>query len=196
MNVTFRKSMIAGAIAALFSAPLFAAGTGEYGPATDTGAQSSMQSGSGQLSSMTPQQLRDMQVFDASGQQIGEVSSVVQSRAQSDIQLVISPGGLMGGDQKKVAVPLDEVQMTGDRLMLSETRQELEARPEFSAQQYVELQPTDQPISDFAAFETEPSGSLYDTQPSPARGAPWSSDPTRIDPAEGETSGAPWIVPR
>lgn len=162
MNVTFRKSLMAGAIAALISTPTWAGG-GAYGEdpaAQQRSQQQSSQWGtggaaaSGQLQSMTPQELQGMQVIGANGEQLGEVEQVVQSRAESNIQLVVSTEGEMGfTEQKRVAVPLDEFQLSGDQLQLSATEQELQARPEFASEQFVALQPEDQPLSDFAAFE-------------------------------------------
>jgi len=200
MKATIRKSLIAGAITALVSVPVWAGDMGDQsgarGTTGSTGAYSSgTHSASSSLYSLTPQELRRMDVVDASGEDIGNVSSVVRSRDQENIQLVISSGFL--GSGKTVAVPLNEVSLMGDKIQLNASRADLEARPEFQQDQFVELQPSDQPISDFAAFEPLPGeGQSGDMSNQPGQGAPWSSDPTRTDPTDNETSGAPWIVPR
>jgi len=199
MKAAIRKSLIAGAITAMMSVPAWAGDMGDQsgarGATGSSGAYSSTQSASSSLYSLTPQELRRMDVVDASGEDIGNVSSVVRSRDQENIQLVISSGFL--GSGKTVAVPLDEVSLMGDKIQLNASRADLEGRPEYQQEQFVELQPADQPISDFAAFEPLPGeGQSGHMSNQPGQGAPWSSDPTRTDPTDNETSGAPWIVPR
>lgn len=167
MNASFRKSLLAGAIAALAASPVLAGG--EYGtertrPITQWGegstAGSPTAASGSQLHSMTPQELQGKQVVGANGEQLGEVASVVQSRAQNNIQLVVSTGGgMMGtGSEKQVAIPLNEFQVAGNELHLRATEQDLQARPEYSPQEFVALQPEDQPLSDFAAFEPMEGG--------------------------------------
>ena len=174
MNARFRKSLIAGAVAAMVGAPAWAAegdaqrspgttsgqsmeqGTTGSGAAGRSGPQSSTMDASNPLYSMTPQQLRRMDVVDATGEDIGRVQSVVRSRDQEDIQLVVSSGGFLGVGGREIAVPLNQATLIGDKLHLSASRAELESRPQYQSDQYVELQPADQPISDFAAFEPVP----------------------------------------
>jgi len=168
MNAKIRKSLMAGLIATVFTSPVWAAdaGTqsaptgqpqtmerGSTGATGSSGAQSGAQDTSNPLYSMTPQQLRRMDVVDATGEEIGSVQSVVRSRDQENIQLVIGAGGFLGVGGKEVAIPLNEVSLVGDKLHLSSSKAELESRPQYQQDQYVELQPADQPISDFAAFE-------------------------------------------
>jgi len=213
MNATFRKSLLAGAIAALVSSPTWAAGAAdkEYEQTPSAGEQTtqpdssrSMDSGAAPessspqagaaasttnpLYSMTPQQLSKMDVVDATGEDIGDVHKVVRGGEQDGIQVVISSGGVMGIGDKKVAVSLDDLQLIDDKLHLSSTKQELEAKPEYKADQYVELTPPDQPISEFAAFEPVPDKSA----PAPSRD-PMTPSPTPspADPAQGESSSPP-----
>ncbi len=167
MNTMFRKSLMAGAVAALFSVPAWAAGYGgQEGTSADaprtrpltqspgTAAQSGTEQ---QLYSMTPQQLENKQVYGATGEQIGEVTSVVRGQDQQ-IHLVVSSGGMMGVGGEEVAVSLDEFQWQDGKLHLNTTQEELQARTPYMADRYVELQPADQPISDFAAFEPMQEG--------------------------------------
>lgn len=157
MSARIRKSMMAGAIAALISAPVWAQGeAGSPGATGSPGAGMSSQSASSPLYSMTPQQLRRMEVVDATGENIGSVRSVVRSRDQENIQLVVSSGGFLGVGGKETTIPLDQVNLAGDKIQLSSTKAELEGQPEYQPEQYVELEPADQPISDFAAFEPTP----------------------------------------
>jgi hypothetical protein len=197
MNAMFRKSLIAGAIAALASSPTWAADTDadkaptpsatdqtlpgsqsmEPGAAPGTSAAQIGDATSNPLYSMTPQQLRKMDVVDATGKDIGGVHSVVHGRDKQDIQVIVSSGGRLGIGDKKVAVSLDELQLVDDKLHLSATKDELEARGEYVADQYVELEPKDQPISEFSAFESAPP----DASRSPAA-------PSTTDPAQGSSA--------
>lgn len=166
MNAGLRKSLVAGAIAALVSVPGWAAGeAGSTGAAGTSGAQMSSEQASNPLYSMTPQQLQDMDVVSATGEEIGSVSKVVSGRAQEGIQLVISSGGVAGVGGKEVAVPLNEASLQGDKIQVSSSKAELEAQPEYQAEQFVEVQPADQPISDFAAFEPLAPGQEGQQQP-------------------------------
>lgn len=186
MNAKLRKSLVAGAIAALISAPGWAAG--EADSATGSQAQTT-QGASSTLYSMTPQQLRRMEVVDATGEEIGNVRSVVQSSTEQEkIHVVISSGGFLGVGGKEVAVPLDEVTLMGDKLQLGSSKAELEAQPEYQSEQYVELQPADQPISDFAAFESEP-GQSGQQQPGQSI-EPGSSSPGTSSPGTYREGGA------
>lgn len=196
MNAMFRKSLIAGAIAALSSSPTWAAGdtdkayptpgagtqTMEPGAAPGTSAATTGDKASNPLYSMTPQQLRKMDVVDATGKEIGDVHSVVHGRGDQDIQVIVSSGGMLGIGDKKVAVSLDELQLVDDKLHISATKDELEARGEYVAEQYVELQPADQPISEFSAFEPTP-----DTARDPA--SPSTSDPAITPPMDSQQRG-------
>jgi len=187
MSAIFRKSLVAGAIAALISAPgwgqsaadpsttgqtpgqpseyqITPPGTLGAQPESQSGSQLGTQAGSqtgaqaalsGPLSSMTPAQLRTMSVVDQAGEEVGTVHSVVRNLSDQNIQLVISPAGSVPG-MKQVAIPLEEVNLMGEKLQLSSTRAEISARPEMQPAQVVELTPADQPISDFAAFEPVP----------------------------------------
>jgi len=171
MNAKIRKSLMAGLIATVFTSPVWAADAGSQssptgqpqsmersatGAAGSSASQSGAQDASNPLYSMTPQQLRRMDVVDATGEEIGSVQSVVRSRDEENIQLIVGAGGFLGVGGKEVAIPLNEVSLVGDKLHLSSSKAELEARPEYQKDQYVELQPADQPISDFAAFEPTP----------------------------------------
>ncbi len=161
MTTIFRKSLIAGAIAALISSPGWAAGTsaeagaqGGASPAAET--QAGTPAATNSLYSMTPQQLRRMDVVGAAGEEIGDVKQVVRGRDEEKIHVVINAGGFLGVGGKEIAVPLEDLTLVEDKLRLNATKEELQARPEYVEEQYVELQPSDQPISDFAAFEPTP----------------------------------------
>lgn len=162
MNRMFRKSLLAGAIAALAAAPVWAGGdAGKYesqSGSTYHKMERSEMGASSRVHSMTPSQLRGTDVVGPSGEEIGTVKAVVRSRQEGNIQAVISSGGVAGLGAKEVAVPLDSLRYRDGKLQTAVSESQLKARPEFRSEQYVELQPTDQPISEFSAFEADPRG--------------------------------------
>ena len=181
MNPTYRKSLLAGAIAVFVATPVWAGGEGDKThktPAAGTsqqmnqpgsstyGAGSAAGSASGaaatadsQVQSMTPRELEGKDVVGRGGEEIGSVKEVVRSRDERNIQVVISAGGVLGMGDKKVAVPLDQLTVQDGKLHISATEDELKAKPEYQSEKFVELEPTDRPISEFSAFETVPDES-------------------------------------
>jgi len=175
MNSIFRKSLLASAVAALAATPMWASadagkmqGKGEtsqqmHQPGDPTssrwGAGRSATGTSAAVHAMTPSQLRGTDVVGPGGQDIGKVKAVVRSRDEKNIQAVISAGGVLGMGDKEIAVPLDSLRYEGGKLHTASTEEQLKARPGYRAEKYVELEPRDQPISEFSAFETVPDES-------------------------------------
>lgn len=175
MSCLTRKSLLAVAVATLVAVPFGAAADSAYkeGQRQDqmrspTGTSGQVQPGAAtqtqrgatsQLQSMTPSQLRGTEVVGSNGEQIGSVKKVVQGRQDGNIHAVISSGGVMGVGDREVTVPLDRLSYEGGKLRMSATADELRASPAYRDEQYVEVQPMDQPISEFSAFETVPDRS-------------------------------------
>lgn len=158
MKPIFRKSLIAGAVAVFAASPAWAAGD-KAEKSTTTGAEQgattqSQTTAGAQIQNLTPRQLEGQDVIGQNGDEIGSVKDVVRSRDQGNIQVVISSGGVMGVGGKDVAVPLDQLSFRDGKLHLSATEDELKAKTEYQSEQFVELEPTDRPISEFSAFET------------------------------------------
>ncbi len=169
MNAMFRKSLLAGAVAALAATPMLAGAdagkTSHEGGATGhpTSQYGAPTAASASVQGLTPSQLRGTEVIGPSGEEVGTVKAVVRSRDEKNIQAVISAGGMMGMGDRKVAVPLNSLRYDGDKLRISATEEQLKARPEYQSEKFVELEPSDQPISEFSAFETVPdSGATWD----------------------------------
>jgi sporulation protein YlmC with PRC-barrel domain len=173
---------MASAIAALLASPAWAADDRPGGPSTmprdDTGrsmedmpmggesgrAGSDAASSRNPLYSRTPVELEQEEVVDITGTEIGTVKKVVTSHGRTSAHVVISSGGILGIGASKIAVPLDELQPLGDKLQLNDTKESLEARTEYTAEEYLELDP-DRPISEFSAFE--PSADESGSAPAP-----------------------------
>jgi sporulation protein YlmC with PRC-barrel domain len=84
-----------------------------------------------QSRSMRISQLAGMELQARSGDNLGEVEDVLRSAAPGqDLQLVVQIGGI-GAEEKLIAIPFDEVQISadGDELYTNRTREQLAAAP-------------------------------------------------------------------
>jgi len=124
------------------------------------------------LYTLTPAELRKMQVLDPSGKEVGKIEAVVRSREQENIQAVITSGGILGIGANEVAVPIDALKLRDDHVELSTSKEILENREEYQPEQYVDLQPEDKPISEFSAFEAVPGQPGQDGTSPQATGEP------------------------
>ena len=77
------------------------------------------------------------EVVTAAGEEVGEIEDVVLDQ-NGEYYAVLSVGGFLGIGEKKVAVPLDELQLREDQayLMTAATEAQLEQMPEYDEQQY------------------------------------------------------------
>ncbi|CAI08688.1 PRC-barrel domain-containing protein [Aromatoleum aromaticum] len=167
MKISYRKSLLAGAVAVLVATPAWAGteasktndnmpraeGTQSTNPRMDT----SRANPGSVVYTMTPRELRGKDVIGPGGDEIGSVKAVVHSRQEKNIQAVISAGGFLGIGDKEITLPLDQLQFVDGKLRVSASEEELKARPEYQPEQFVELEPADQPITEFSAFELEES---------------------------------------
>lgn len=179
MNKGYRKTLLAGAIAALIAGPVAGAQhetqaqdapgavpeqpaqeSPQYSPSTpqprDEQAGTAEQPGAepSSMLALTPDDLHRQEVIGSNGEAIGRISDVVSDREGSDIYAVISTGGFLGliGGTKHV-VPLSELRLEEQKLHLNATQEDLSAREEYTEEQYLVVQPDDRPISEFSAFE-------------------------------------------
>ena len=187
MNLNYRKSLLAGVIATLAASPGWIAAQQAQPPQPDSqlnGQQPGEAPGlsGGQLrllpeysapvknpavnapqgkesliSTFTPKYLEQMEVVGESGERIGKVEDVVRSREDGFIYAIISSGGVMGIGAKETPVPLKELEVQGDKLRIGATKDAFQRWPDYHEDQYIALEPSNKPISDFAAFEVVPS---------------------------------------
>ena len=196
MNIKYRKSLLAGVIATLMAAPGWLAAQQLQSPQPDSGryelSAGGAPSASGDqirslpegampashpagdtthdndtlLSALTPRHLMHMEVVGVSGEKIGKAENVVRSREDGFIYVVVSSGGVLGIGAKEVTVPFKELEVQGNQLLIGTTKDDLQRWPEYQEDQYVALEPSNKPISDFAAFEViPPKGSDTDSEP-------------------------------
>lgn len=121
-------------------------------------AQASQQSGK---ISKRAEDFDDIDVYNRKGDEIGELEELVRQGENGKIQAVISVGGFFDIGDKDIVVPLEELSMHEDKLVLSEreaTEKQLKTRPAYDESQYQELADDEQveiERSDFAAFESD-----------------------------------------
>lgn len=92
-------------------------------------------------------EIEGMTVTDAQGEEIGDVSRLVESLQDQRPYAVLSVGGFLGIGDTEVAVPLEDLRRVGDELMLTtgDTREQIEQRAdEFRAEDYREIGGGDQ----------------------------------------------------
>ncbi len=81
---------------------------------------------------------------------------MVRSREDGLIYAVVSYGGILGIGAKEIPITLQKLQVHGDKLRIGATEEDIRSWAEYQEDQFVELKPSNQPISDFAAFEVTP----------------------------------------
>jgi putative membrane protein len=87
------------------------------------------------------EELLGASVVNAEGDEVAEIEDVVIGQGDQYFA-ILSVGGFLGIGDKKVAVPLDQLQLGEDEayLMSAETEEQLEQLPEYDEEQYQPLQ--------------------------------------------------------
>ena len=80
-------------------------------------------------------------VVNSAGEEVAEIEDIVLGKDQK-YYAILSVGGFLGIGDKKVAIPLDELQLSEDRvyLMSAATEEQLEQMPEYEEDQYQPVQ--------------------------------------------------------
>jgi sporulation protein YlmC with PRC-barrel domain len=74
-----------------------------------------------------------MDVVNARGNQLGDIDRLVVSRADNRIMAIVAHGGFLGLGEKKVAIPLENMAMSDDRLVVQGlTDDDIKAMPEWN----------------------------------------------------------------
>ena len=94
---------------------------------------------------MTVRDLEGREVFNARGEQIGEVENIVRSVVDNKEYAVISHGGFLGLGEKRVVLALSGMELQGDRVVLpNATDEQIRAYPAFDSydQEFPEIEDT------------------------------------------------------
>ena len=67
---------------------------------------------------MPVSRLKDMDVVNARGEQLGDVERVIVSNADNKTYVIIGHGGFLGLGEKQVALPLEQLTLRGDKLVI------------------------------------------------------------------------------
>jgi sporulation protein YlmC with PRC-barrel domain len=80
-------------------------------------------------------------VVNSAGEEVAEIEDIVLD-ANQKYYAILSVGGFLGIGDKKVAIPLDQLQLGEDQvyLMSAQTEEQLEEMPEYEEDQYQPLQ--------------------------------------------------------
>ncbi len=113
-------------------------GPSAAGRASDTEAARSQ-------SAINPEQYLHKDVVNTNGENVGQVDTLVTYDRTGSIEAVIDVGGFMGIGAKKIVVPLDQLQLKADKVVLnaSLTKDQLKQGTPYNR-------------SEFSAFEPEP----------------------------------------
>jgi sporulation protein YlmC with PRC-barrel domain len=73
--------------------------------------------------SMRGEQIVGKTLYGADGEAIGEIDNVVMTRGGGGPEAVVGVGGFLGVGERDVSIPLSQIQMQGDRLTTSMTKE-------------------------------------------------------------------------
>ena len=91
------------------------------------------------LSSMTAEELAGKTVVTASGEEVGEIGSIGESESHQARVATIDVGGFLGVAEKKIAIPLSELEMSSDgNVVTSMTKEAIETEEEFDETGFTE----------------------------------------------------------
>jgi len=133
---------------------------------TSTGGAGMTQQGKqdGEMMMVRAEEIAGAKVVNRAGKDIGAVDGIVRSKEDGKHYAVISVGGFFDIGDKDIALPLDQLSMKDDKVVLPktvETQQQLEGRPGYRSDQYEEIaDATEVEIerAEFAAFESDDQG--------------------------------------
>ncbi len=80
---------------------------------------------------MSVDDLDDMDLYDASGERIGEVDDILIGDDGTSMAASLDVGGFLGIGEKDVVLPLDSLRVSEDGLVTDMSKEELESLPEY-----------------------------------------------------------------
>lgn len=128
----------------------------EYGFESEPTAAAGQEANTGSpLYEMSAEEIIGKTVVTPEGTELAEVDSLATKTGEGDrIYAVVTSGGLLGIGGEKVVIDLNELTLQNDKLQTSaiQSEEQLQQQPEFTEEEYVRIEQTDRPISDFASF--------------------------------------------
>ena len=77
--------------------------------------------------------VEDMTIYGAGGEEVGEVEAVLVDGSGQPVAIAADVGGFLGMGERDVVIGLDRLSKSQDRLTVAMTKEEIEALPEFDA---------------------------------------------------------------
>ena len=77
--------------------------------------------------SLSVDQIEDMDVYTSDGEEIGDVEEVLGTSQGEATALALEVGGFLGIGEREVIVPIDQLTMQEDRIVLDMTKEQIEA---------------------------------------------------------------------
>jgi sporulation protein YlmC with PRC-barrel domain len=120
-----------------------------------TGAQTGMQTSGMMGQSVDVSDIKGKQLVDSSNEKLGKIDEIVRQKDGDQYHAVVS----VADEDKKVSIPLNQIEMRGDTLQAPQaasSKEQLAERSEYQEGEYEQVsagQQIDQ--SEFAAFESE-----------------------------------------
>src|SRR3712207_3932480 len=74
-------------------------------------------------SGMRGEEMIGQTLYGTDGEEIGEIDNVVMSQGGSTPEALVGVGGFLGIGERNVAIPLNQIQMQGDRLTTAMTKE-------------------------------------------------------------------------
>lgn len=108
---------------------------------------------SSKLYDRRPDELIGKKVHNSNEELVGKIEAVVSSRQDGQVHAVIAKGGFMGMGATTYAVPLFALSINQDKLYLRSASGKNLLDKTYNKQGYVSIEPVNQPISEFSAFE-------------------------------------------
>jgi sporulation protein YlmC with PRC-barrel domain len=91
------------------------------------------------LSAMTAEELEGKTVVTASGEEVGEIDSIGESETHQARVATIDVGGFLGVAEKKIAIPLSDLEMSSDgNIVTNMTKEAIETEEEFDETGFTE----------------------------------------------------------
>jgi sporulation protein YlmC with PRC-barrel domain len=116
--------------------------TDQYATRSTTDPQNSETLNQDTLTGKAVDDIVGKKLVDTSGEELGDVDTVVVDRNTNEKMLVIGLKGIVGDDAKEVVVPLDQIKKSPDGRQLETrmTKQQLEARPDYDIGDYDQVE--------------------------------------------------------
>lgn len=80
---------------------------------------------------MTADEMEDLDVYGASGEQVGEVEAVLVDASGAPVAFAIETEGFLGIGDEDVVLPIDQARLAEGRLVTVLTEEDLEALPQW-----------------------------------------------------------------